>query len=64
MYDGVGKFQGDTLLTSTPLFHTVTNAPRRMPTSLMEDIDNELDDIVKNDILVKNYYGDTTHGWA
>jgi len=52
-FDGIGKFEGEYHITLDPTVPPVVHLPRRVPLSMKDDINAELDDMVANNIITK-----------
>lgn len=59
-FNGIRKFQGDYHITLDPTVPPVIHPPAQTPISLREDIKNELNDMAKNDTIVKIEEGEPT----
>ena len=59
-FNGIGKFEGEYHITTDPLVPPVIHPPRRIPISLKDDIEKELDEMVSDGIIIKIKEGEPT----
>ena len=59
-FDGVGKLTGEYHITLDPAVPPVVHPPRKVPISMKDEIKDELDNMVKNDIIAKIQEGEPT----
>ena len=59
-FDGIGKFQGEYHITIDPSVPPVVHPPRKVALRMKEEIKEELDDMVKKDIIAKIQEGEPT----
>ena len=59
-FDGIGKLKGECHITLDPAVPPVVHPPRKVPISMKDEITDELDNMVKNDIIAKIQEGEPT----
>ena len=52
-FDGIGKLKGEYHITLDPAVPPVVHPPRKVPISMKDEVKDELENIVKNDIIAK-----------
>ena len=57
-FDGIGKLKGEYHITLDPAVPPVVHPPRKVPISMKDEIKDELDNMVKNDIIAKIQEGE------
>ena len=59
-FDGIGKLKSEYHITLDPAVPPVVHPPRKVPISMKDEIKDELDNMVKNDIIAKIQEGEPT----
>ena len=57
-FDGIGKLKSEYHITLDPAVPPVVHPPRKVPISMKDEIKDELDNMVKNDIIAKIQEGE------
>ena len=59
-FDGIGKLKGEYHITLDPAVPPVVHPPHKVSISMKDEIKDELDNMVKNDIIAKIQEGEPT----